>query len=315
MDNTLMGRITRVNDGWMKFVEVKTKTTCTMVFLLCIAFFYHLELAIAWPETIIFMLATLLVDLATTATNNYMGYKKEGEALTLKPRTGRIIIVSLFALASVLGIVLLVMTQNVLILIAGGICFLVGATYTTGPIPIAATPLGELLSGVIQGYMNAFIFALINVPVGRLIFLAVDDSFITLHLEWPWLLAFLFFGWIPTALIAGVMLANNTCDLTKDEEIGRYTLPHYIGRKGALKLYTALYVSIYVAIVVLVLMQAFSPWQLAVLLTAIPVFRNIKQFWQKQVKSENFTLTLKNLALIMLSLTVTFFISAIIIRL
>lgn len=314
MEHTKTRRFLGVNEGWMKFVEVQTKTTCTMVFLLCIAFFFHLDLAITWPETVIFMLATVLVDLATTATNNYMGYKKEGEVLTVEPKTGRMIIYSLFALATVLGIVLVIMTQNFLILIAGGLSFLVGASYTTGPLPIAATPLGELMSGVIQGYVNAFIFALINVPKGRFMFLTLENDFISLQIEWPWLIAFILFAWIPTALIANVMLANNTCDLTKDEAIGRYTLPHYIGRKAALRLYGLLYLSIYTAIVLLVLMGAFSPLQLLSLLSAIAVFKNVRSFWQKQVKAETFVLTLKNLAMIMLSLTATLFISAIINR-
>lgn len=315
MEHTKTRRFRDVNEGWMKFVEVQTKTTCTMVFLLCIAFFFHLELSIAWPETVIFMLATVLVDLATTATNNYMGYKKEGEVLTVEPKTGRFIIFGLFALATVLGIVLVIMTQNVLILIAGALSFLVGATYTAGPLPIAATPLGELMSGVIQGYVNAFILALINLPAARFIFLSLEDQFISLQIEWPWFIAFILFGWIPTALIANVMLANNTCDLTKDEAIGRYTLPHYIGRKVALRLYGLLYLSIYLAIVALVLIGAFSPWQLLTLLTAFAVFKNVREFWQKQVKAETFVLSLKNLAMIMLSLTATLFISAIINRL
>lgn len=315
MEHSFKERLIQVNDGWMKFVEVKTKTTCTMVFLLCIAFFLHLGIAIQWPATLVFMLATVLVDLATTATNNYMGYKNEGEELTVKPRTGRIIIFSLFTLATILGVALVVMTGDILILLAGAISFLVGATYTTGPIPIAATPLGELMSGLIQGYVNALVFALINVANGRFLFLEFQDNFITLHIEWPWVLAFILFGWIPTALIANVMLANNLCDLTKDEAIGRYTLPHYLGRKNGLRLYAILYVTIYAAIVGLVVMQAFSPLQLLSLLTAIPVIKNTKSFYAKQVKAETFTLTLMNLALIMLSLTVTLFLSAIINRL
>ncbi len=308
-DNTIP-QVSRADQGWMKFVEVKTKTTTSMVFILCLSFSWHMGWKISWLETLIYIAATLIVDLGTTSVNNYMGYKKEGEKLTVKPKTGRIIIFSLFTVAVLLGILLVSLTQNVLILFVGAISFLVGALYTTGPLPIAATPLGEILSGGVQGYLNMLVYALINVPAGRFMLTGLEGDFISLHLEWPWLVAFALFGWIPTLLIANVMLANNTCDLTKDEAIGRYTLPHYIGRQKSLTLYQWLYYSAYIAVAALVVLRVFSWWQLLMLPTIVPVHQNIMTFKEKQEKAETFILSLKNLALIMLSLTLTLCLSA-----
>lgn len=310
MKEGVLAHMQRSNEGWMKFVEVKTKTTTSMVFILCLSFSWHMGWDILWLETILYILATLIIDLATTSVNNYMGYKKEGEALTVAARTGRIIIFALFATAVLLGIWLVVLTQNVLLLMVGGLCFLVGALYTTGPLPIAATPLGEFFSGGVQGYLNMLVYALINVPVGRFMILSLENSFISLDLEWPWMLAFIIFGWIPTVLIANVMLANNTCDLTKDEQIGRYTLPHYLGRQKSLTLYELLYYSAYVAVVMLVILNVFSVFQLLVLLTIVPVSRNIKRFKIKQEKAVTFALSLANLAMIMLTLTLSLCLSA-----
>lgn len=311
MKEGIMRRLSRSNEGWMKFVEVKTKTTTSMVFILCLSFSWHMGWSVSWLETLIYIAATLIVDLGTTSVNNYMGYKKEGEALTVLPRTGRRIIFALFLIAIALGILLVILTQNVLILFVGGISFLVGALYTTGPLPIAATPLGELLSGGVQGYLNMLVYALINVPAGRFMLLTLEQDFVSLQIEWPWLIAFILFGWIPTVLIANVMLANNTCDLSKDAQIGRYTLPHYLGRQKSLTLYQWLYYSAYVAVVALVVLDVFSVWQLLLLLTIVPVQRNIMKFKQKQEKAETFVLSLANLAMIMLTLTLTLCLSAV----
>lgn len=300
-----------LDQGWMKFLEVKTKVTTWMVFLLCVSFSWMMKWQVHWLPTVLYVVSMLAVDLATTGINNYMGYKKEGETLSVKPKTGRFLIGFLFGLAIVLGLLLVIVTKNILILFVGGICFLVGAMYTAGPLPIAATPLGELLSGGVQGYLNMLIYLLINVPAGHFVYLTFEGAFIRLHMEWYWILAFLLFAWIPTPLIANVMLANNTCDLEKDEAIGRYTLPHYLGKQNSLTLHQWLYYSAYIAVIALVLMQVFTPWQLLMLVTVLPVHKNIMRFKARQVKAETFGLSLANLMLIMLSLTATFVLAAI----
>lgn len=303
MNHSLSKQLASFDSGWMKFVEVKTKTTTTMVFLLCLSLSWFLGWPIRWAETLCFFAAVLIVDLATTSVNNYMGYRKEGEQLSVQPRTGRIIIFSLFITSILLGILLVFMTQNLLILLFGIFSFMVGATYTTGPLPISGTPLGELLSGFIQGYVNMLIYALINVPAGRFMQLSYESNQILFTAELTALMAFLLIGWIPTALIANVMLSNNICDLQKDEGIGRYTLPHYLGYQKSLTLYQGLYYSIYLVIIALAAMRVFSIWHLLMLLTFPFVQRNIRLFKGKQDKATTFPLTLANLLVIILTLT------------
>ncbi len=302
----------QIDSGWMKFVEVKTKTTTSMVFIFSIALALHIGIKIRPLETALYIVGTLLVDLATTAVNNYMGYKKEGEVLSVDEKIGRWIIFGLFFAAAISGILLILLTKNILLLFVGGFAFLVGALYTTGPLPISATPLGEVLSGGVQGYINMLVFILINAPAGRFMALSLSGDFIRLDIEWSWLIVFLLLGWIPTVLIANVMLANNTCDIEKDRASNRYTLPQYLGLKRSLLLFEFSYYSIYLVIIALVTIKVFSPIQLLVLLTLIPVYKNIKRFKREQIKAKTFVMALSNLAWIMLSVTLSLLLSFII---
>lgn len=287
--------------GIFEFVEIRTKLTSVLVFAYCLAFAFQAQLPVRLLPTLVFFLATLLIDLATTSINNYQGYKRENEALTVSPRFGKILIYALLLSSAVLGLLLVFLSSNVLVLLSGLFCFLIGLSYTTGPLPISHTPFGEFFSGILYGFFIPFIFALINLPAEQFILLQPDASLLKFTLHWPHLLALLGLALIPTALVANVMLANNSCDLAKDRALGRYTLPSYLGNK-ALTLYALLNLLHYPLILLLIFCGVFSPWQLLSLLTLIPVYRNTRLFMAKQDKRTTFGLSLKNLLLIMGSL-------------
>jgi 1,4-dihydroxy-2-naphthoate octaprenyltransferase len=108
------------------------------------------------------------------------------------------------------------------------------------------------------------------------------------------------------------MLANNICDLKRDIEVKRHTLPYYIGVKKAVSLYARLYYLTYAAMTAMVILKILSPICLISLFSIIPVQRNINAFLKKQEKAETFITAIKNFILIMDADTVMIFISALI---
>lgn len=104
--------------------------------------------------------------------------------------------------------------------------------------------------------------------------------------------------------IANIMLANNICDIEDDIENRRYTLPVYIGREKALKLFKMLYYLAYIDMLLLVFLKVVPAVYLLVLLTLSPVAKNIKLFYEKQTKKDTFVLSVKNFVLINAAQTV-----------
>lgn len=297
------------NAGVLKFIEIQTKLTSVLVFAFCLAFAFQNAWTLRWLPTLSFFLGTLLIDLATTSINNYQGYKREHEELSVRPENGRRIIAALLVSAVLCGLLLVYLTRDPLILISGAFCFLIGLTYTSGPLPISHTPFGEAFSGLLYGFFIPFIFALINLPQGQLMALGLSDSRLSVSIEWRMFLALIALAAMPVALVANVMLANNCCDVKKDEAVGRFTLPHLLG-KHALSLYAFLNLFHYPLVIVLVILKVLQPWQLLVLLTAPPVYKNTRRFLAKQDKASTFVLALQNLLLIMGALTLSLLLGA-----
>lgn len=104
--------------------------------------------------------------------------------------------------------------------------------YSAGKTPISYLPVGELVSGGVMG---------------GLIPLACYQA-LTGVLDFRMLL------WaVPTIIGVGlIMLTNNTCDVEKDIEARRRTLPVLLGREKARSLYHGLVVAWILAIIVLV---------------------------------------------------------------
>jgi len=97
------------------------------------------------------------------------------------------------------------------------------------------------------------------------------------------------------------MLANNICDVEEDILNNRFTLPYYIGKPMALKLFKLLYYVGYTDIVVLVMLKVMPLTYLLILLTFIPVNKNINLFYNKPIKRKTFILSVKNFVLMNIS--------------
>ena len=81
-----------------------------------------------------------------------------------------------------------------------------------------------------------------------------------------------------------------------DEDIlnKRFTLPYYLGRTNALLLFKLLYYIGFIDIIILVCLRIAPLATLLVLITFIPINKNIKLFMKKQIKTETFVFSVKN---------------------
>ncbi|UJF15753.1 1,4-dihydroxy-2-naphthoate polyprenyltransferase [Jeotgalibaca sp. MA1X17-3] len=293
---------------FLELVEIRTKVASFFPFILGVLYAGYYFQSFQLINTVLFFLAMIIFDMATTAINNTMDYVKAknityqqqenilGKAnLSVKKVT--LLIIAMIGTASLLGLLLTYRT-NLLLLVMGIICFLIGIFYTFGPFPISRMPLGEVLSGLTMGFGIFFIAVFVNVPVGQLA---------GFQLSWP---MFTLTGNIQTVLIvflqsipivctiANIMLSNNLCDLETDISNHRYTLTYYIGKTAAIKLYAILYYVAYFSITLAVLLRVSPIWMIAVWLTFPIVQRNIKRFSAVQEKATTFSLAIKNLVII-----------------
>jgi 1,4-dihydroxy-2-naphthoate octaprenyltransferase len=275
-----------------------------------IAFLLYREQTINWGLTLLFFASMFIFDLTTTAINNYIDTKNNHQTLQFKRRTALIIIYVLFGISTALGLYLAYLTDIVILLI-GGLCFLCGVFYTYGPVPISRQPLGEVLSGLFYGLLIPFIILYINSPSGTYLALNVNFKTISLELNNGPILSLLLFSVIPFCTTANIMLANNICDLEKDIAVKRHTLPYYIGKK-ALYLFAGLYYLAYAAMALMVALGILHPICLLSLVSLIPVQKNINTFFKKQEKEITFLCAIKNFIIIMGSISLVIFISALI---
>ena len=104
--------------------------------------------------------------------------------------------------------------------------------YSAGKTPVSYLPIGEAVSGVVMGGL---------IPLAC--YQALTGSFTLLALLWA----------LPEIIGVGlIMMTNNTCDIEKDIEAGRKTLPVLLGRDRARAAYHALVWVWVVAIVAIV---------------------------------------------------------------
>ncbi|AIQ21018.1 1,4-dihydroxy-2-naphthoate prenyltransferase [Paenibacillus sp. FSL H7-0357] len=294
--------------SFLRFVELPTKVASVIPFLLGSLYalyrfedFYLLRFALMFVSLLSF-------DMATTAINNYYDFKKAAKThgygyethnaivhYKLKESTVVATIIILLVLA-VGGGIALVSQTGLIIFLLGGLSFLIGILYSFGPIPISRMPLGELFSGLFMGFVIIFISAYIH-SEQSVVTLLFREGWIDLHINFVEVL-YLFWFSVPAILgIAGIMLANNICDIEDDMENRRYTLPVYIGRSNALLLFKLLYYVSFLDLIVLLLLGIHPVLVVLLLLTLIPLRRNIALFYEKQEKATTFILAVKNFVL------------------
>lgn len=161
-------------------VEIRTKLASFFPFLIAVLFtntYFHL---FHWGKTLFFFFGMIAFDMATTAINNYMDFRKAhseeykyqeniiGKA-QLSKRTVVMIIFGLIGFSAIVGITLAIQT-GWLLLVMGCACCFIGVFYTFGPIPLSRMPLGEVFSGVTMGLGIFAIMVYLNTYDKKLFF-------------------------------------------------------------------------------------------------------------------------------------------------
>ncbi|MBU3126153.1 1,4-dihydroxy-2-naphthoate polyprenyltransferase [Clostridium tagluense] len=292
--------------SFFQFIEIKTKLASMIPFILGTLYSLYRYKSFNSKNFIIMSISLLAFDMATTAINNYIDYKKalksqenknEIPGYGFSESTALTIIFILLLIAISFGI-LLTLNTNVIVLLIGVISFLAGILYTYGPIPISRTPFGEIFSGVFMGFIILFLSLYIHIFDKNIVSFMYANNMLTLSLNLVEVF-YIFLISIPTMCgIANIMLANNICDVKEDILNNRYTLPHYLGVKNALKLFKILYYIGYLDIIILVILKISPAISLLVILTIIPLNKNIKIFYKDPIKSKTFVYSVKNFALI-----------------
>lgn len=290
---------------FLELVEIRTKLASLFPFLIGLLFSWYYFEEVNVSHMLLFFIAMLVFDMATTAINNLMDYKKAkndryqvetniiGKA-HLDAQKVSYLIYGMIAFSSFIGIYLTVRT-SLLLLGMGGLCFLIGIFYTFGPVPLSRMPLGELFSGVTMGFGIFFITIYLNVFQLDVIQLAFSKGQFILTGSIKELFVIVWASVPMMFTIANIMLANNLCDLEQDISNHRYTLPYYIGKKTGVILFNVLMYACYVFILVGVFIGIYH-WSMLVVFITFPLIRKLlTQFNEKQEKETTFSVAIKNL--------------------
>lgn len=308
--------------SFLKLVEIQTKVASMIPFVL--GTLYALYRFDSFKlENFLLMLASLLcIDMATTAINNYLdfkranrkygyGYEKHNAIVrdNLKESAVLMTIFILLAAAITAGVFLFLNT-NIVVLVLGAISFVVGVLYSFGPVPISRTPFGEVFSGGFMGLVIPFIAAYVQVYDRNLLSLAIHGGILDIKANVSEILYLVLVSLPAASGIANIMLANNICDIEDDIENKRYTLPVYIGRGSSLAIYEALYYAGYLALAALLIIGAAPVVSVLVLATLIPVYKHIGIFRKEQSKKSTFVLAVKNFVIVNSVLALTIAVAA-----
>ena len=303
---------------FLEFVEIKTKLASLFPMLtgfLWSIYHYHRFTIL---NGLIFFLAAILFDMATTSINNLLDFRqavnqdyKQHENVIGKHQLDQQVMIrilfTLLGLAIMFSIILVFLTDP-LILIIGGIFYLIGIFYTFGPLPISRTPFGELLSGLTMGFGIFYLAVFIHQPQDLL---SSHWSLKGLIIYFNWLDTMLIF-WMSlpfVSLIANIMLANNSCDLETDRLNERFTLVHYIGKKRAVILYQILSVIPWLVWLTYILFGLIPWWACLMFLGMIPHYQSVRKFSSQQIKSKTFIESLKSFTLFSLIYVATLVLS------
>ncbi|NLM14124.1 MAG: UbiA family prenyltransferase, partial [Epulopiscium sp.] len=155
--------------SFLKLVEIQTKVASVIPFLLGSAYAVYRFNHFNAKNFILMFISLIAFDMATTAINNYIDFKKANKTYgygyeshnaivrdKLKESNVVITIFTLLLVAVSAGFMLYLNT-NVVVLLLGMLSFLVGILYTFGPVPISRMPLGEIFSGFFMGFVIIFI--------------------------------------------------------------------------------------------------------------------------------------------------------------
>lgn len=292
---------------FFELVEIRTKLASLFPFIIGLLFSAVAFGQIHGENMMLFFLAMLVFDMATTAINNLMDFKKAKNddyqentniigTAKLSEKKVSYLIYSMIAFSSLIGLYLTLQT-SLLLLLMGGACFLIGIFYTFGPVPLSRMPLGEIFSGVTMGFGIFFITIYLNIYDLGILNFAIAEGQIFFQMQLKALMTIIWASIPMIFTIANIMLANNLCDLEQDISNHRYTLPYYIGKENGVTLFQVLMYSCYLFIGLGVVFGVYH-WAMLIVLGTFPkIHDNVRTFSRKQEKATTFSIAIKNLVL------------------
>lgn len=295
---------------FLKLVEIHTKVASMIPFAIGSVYAVYRFDQFSWFHFALMLISLLSFDMATTAINNYIDYKKalkttgygyeEHNGIVkyrMKEGTVLAIIFTLLLVAVTAGFTLF-LEVGWIILVLGAMSFGIGILYSFGPIPISRMPLGEFFSGLFMGFVIILISTIIHVEEPGILAISAQDGMLLLQVNIKEFLL-LFLVSIPAILgIANIMLANNICDVEEDLANKRYTLPVYIGVPKALTLFRVMYYVAYLDVIFFLFLGVHPLILAMILLSMILVSKNIGRFITDPSKERTFPLAVQNFILI-----------------
>jgi len=220
------------------------------------------------------LVASMLIQAATNMFNEYFDYKRGLDTAEsvgiggtivrdgIKPKTVINLAFGFYLIALLLGVYICA-NSSWWLAVVGLVCMAVGYFYTGGPIPIAYTPFGEILSGFFMGMLIILISFFIQTGT-------VDHSSILLS--------------VPSMVLVGmIMLSNNIRDLDGDKENGRKTVAILLGKKKAIYLLAGMFTISYLWILGLIISGIAPFWTAIVILSVPKPVKAIKGFIENNV--------------------------------
>lgn len=305
------------------FVELRTKVASVLPFLIGTTIAYYTLGSLSLGRFILMLVSLLCIDMATTGFNHYYDYQrailKTGyhyekhnpiSSGALSSKVALRILLGLVFIGIIFGL-LLVWYTDVVVLMLGMLSFMVGLSYSIGPLPLSRTILGEAFSGFFMGGLIPFIAFYIQVPgeqIGVLQY-AFGQLNIVVNVD---MLSTLFFASVSLMfLIGNIMLANNICDMKEDIENKRYTLPISIGQKNSIKLFQINISIAYLSLLIGVLCGRLPVYSLILIATIPSVNSNTKKFVSNPTKSATFKFAVKNFLVFSVLLLTSFVLATI----
>lgn len=220
--------------------------------------------AVSAVMALVLLAICILMQAAVNTFNDYYDYVKGSDSAednvdptdavlvynNVNPRSALMLAVGFLVVAFALG-AYVIWQAGWIPLTIGIVGAIVVVLYSAGKTPISYLPIGELMSGFVMGGL---------IPLAC--YQALTKCFDPLMLVWA----------LPTIIGVGlIMLTNNTCDVEKDIESGRKTLPVLLGRSRARALYHAL-VWIWIALIIVNVLIWFSGgWPVLVFMLAASI--------------------------------------------
>ncbi|WEK60794.1 MAG: 1,4-dihydroxy-2-naphthoate polyprenyltransferase [Candidatus Microbacterium colombiense] len=214
-----------------------------------------------WVIALACLAVAVLLQIGVNFTNDYSDGIRGTDAVRVgparltasgrvKPRTVLIIGLTFFALAALVGLAIVVRTEQWWMLAVGAACIVAAWFYTGGKRPYGYAGLGEVF---------VFVFFGLVATLGTVWVQVFDLS------SQAWL------GAIAAGLFAcAVLLANNLRDIDQDRVVGKRTLTVLIGRRATQVLFTLFVLAPFGIAVVLALLFPIAWIALLALLAALP---------------------------------------------